>query len=192
MIGKEWNDDYCRIYAPLRWWGNDALVSFGLDIHSSALPLGLSLSPSCYSFHTLFLVHFIVTFTIFFFLYLLSCTAVRNITTIFKDQREPVSPTSPEMHCMASSMCLHWVDHINNELSRICLFVSIYRIDHWGQDKGSVKCGDDRNLQCQRLGCDILPCSGLKSLAAVLPRLPLHPSLSLLPVSSLCHLCSVS
>ncbi len=113
---------------------------------------------------------------IFMFLCLLSCALQRNITDMLKDQLKPVPPVpSPS-----------WS---HNELNRICPLVSIYRGDHQRQAKGSVKCGDDRSLQCQRLGCDILQHSGLKSLEATFPCLP-SISLSFLLVTSF-HLCSV-
>lgn len=90
-----------------------------------------------------------------------------------------------------SSVCHLTSDHINNELNCISPLVTIYRLDHQQQASESVKCRDDRSLQCQRLGFDISQCSGLESLAA---SCPCHASIPLsffsCLVSSLC-LCSL-
>ena len=50
--------------------------------------------------------------------------------------------------------------------------VSVCRVDQQWQASGSVKCGDERSLQCQRLGCDIFQRSALESLAATLTHFP--------------------
>lgn len=76
-------------------------MSFGLDTHSPALPLDLSPSPSCFSVHTLFLVHILCNLYDTHIVWLL---LQRNITDIIKDQLEPVAPVSLDMNFMLGAL----------------------------------------------------------------------------------------
>lgn len=156
---------------------------FQLDVHTlSSSPLGfVSLTQSPVVSHSIFSTLSLWPLWYFFFLpslCLSSCGAQRNIS---KTGQTPIPTVWPRARRSACLTRLYQVDHVNNELSHI----SKYRVDHRGQAKGSVKCGDDRSLQCQRLGCDILQRSGLESLAATLPSpsLPPSPSLFASPLS---------